>query len=482
MNTTVPPRAPRGAWPRGRRRLARLAVTGVAIALVASACGSSRTGSDPASGPSDAGSSTAATPTTFGDLASPCGSGDAQGATAQGVTDTSITIGFGDDRGFSAMPGLNAEMGDAVKAMIAWCNKQGGINGRTLVGDQYDAAMTNAAAVMQKACKKDFMLVGEGFAYDEAAEQTRVGCGMPVVAGFVIGPNATMGPDKFESVPLPVDHYNAANLASAMEVYPEFKSSVTTLGSTSPAVQQGVKVVADALGHLGASVQKCGVALSQDGEANYMPFAEKFNKCGAKAVWFSSSASPITFGLLEAMQRAKTSMKYVFESTWYTEEAKAWNAKSHAADGMITGMVFQPFENADVNPAVKDYLDIVQGAGAKPGLLGMQAVSAFLLWADVAHQCGSDLTRECMVTGLSQVHDWTGGGLHAASDPGNNMPPDCALVVKLTGGEFTQVFPAKRGTFNCNKDYVIPTDPAASGVTLDANRHSTAFLARDQSR
>ena len=94
-------------------------------------------------------------------------------------------------------------MGDAVKAMIGWCNEQGGINGRQIVGHQYDAAMTNAAAVMQKSCKSDFMLVGQGFAYDEAAEQFRVGCDLPTVAGFVIGPNASMGPDKFEPIPLP---------------------------------------------------------------------------------------------------------------------------------------------------------------------------------------------------------------------------------------------------------------------------------------
>ena len=34
-------------------------------------------------------------------------------------------------------------MGDAVKAMIAWCDAQGGINGRKIVGDYYDAAITN---------------------------------------------------------------------------------------------------------------------------------------------------------------------------------------------------------------------------------------------------------------------------------------------------------------------------------------------------
>jgi ABC-type branched-subunit amino acid transport system substrate-binding protein len=457
-------------------RGARAGAVVLALALTASACGADREGEDNGQAGGENTSTAAASGATFGDLESPCGDGDASGATDQGVTDDAITIGYGDDRGFAAAPGLNEEMGDAVKAMIDWCNEQGGINGRQVVGNQYDAAMTNAAAVMQKSCKQDFMLVGQGFAYDEAAEQFRVGCDLPTVAGFVIGPNATMGPDKFESVPLPVDFYNAANLASTMEVHPEIKSAVTALGSTSPAIQQGVATVVDAFGKVGAKVQDCGVTLNQDGEANYVPFAEKLKQCQASALWVTNSPSPIAFGLLEALQRVKADLKYVFESTWYNDVTRQWNKQSHAADGMITGMVFQPLENADVVPAVQDYLDIVEGAGAKPGLLGMQAVSAFLLWADVAKECGSDLTRECMVDGLRNVHEWTGGGLHAATDPGANMPASCSLVVELQGGEFKQVFPEKKGEFNCDDDYVVPTDPANAGVTLNDDRVSTAFL------
>jgi ABC-type branched-subunit amino acid transport system substrate-binding protein len=455
-------------------RGAGLGAVAVVLALTASACGSSRSGSDgTATGASDAPSTSAAK---FGDLDSPCGSGDAKGATAQGVTDTAITIGYGDDRGFAAAPGLNQEMGDAVKAMIDWCNKQGGINGRKVVGNQYDAAMTNAAAVMQKACKQDFMLVGEGFAYDEAAEQFRVGCDLPAVAGFTIGGNATMGPHKYDAVPRPVDYANGALQASDMEVFPEVKAALGALGSTSPAIQQGVKTSLEVATKVGATTVDCGVTLSQDGEANYVPFAEKFKKCDAQAIWLSSSPSPIAFGLLEAMQRVKADKKYAFESTWYTQSVSAWNADSHAADGMISAMVFQPLENADIVPAVKDYTDIAKAAGAKTSLLGVQSTSAFLLWATVAKECGSDLTRECMEKGLSAVHEWTGGGLHAPTDPGANMPTDCALVVQLTGGTYKQVFPTTRGEFNCNKDYLVKTDPAAVGVTLNADRISTAFL------
>ena len=37
---------------------------------------------------------------------------------------------------------------------------------------------------MTEACSQVFMLVGQGFALDGGAEQTRVACGLPSVAGY----------------------------------------------------------------------------------------------------------------------------------------------------------------------------------------------------------------------------------------------------------------------------------------------------------
>ena len=103
--------------------------------------------------PSAAAASSSTSTAKFGTLPSPCGKGHSTGATDQGVTNSTINIAYGDDRGFSGSPGLDQEMGDAVKAMIAWCDAQGGINGRQIVGDYYDAAVTNVGSVMTQACK-----------------------------------------------------------------------------------------------------------------------------------------------------------------------------------------------------------------------------------------------------------------------------------------------------------------------------------------
>ncbi|GIH71385.1 ABC transporter substrate-binding protein [Sphaerimonospora thailandensis] len=460
------------------KAIARVAA-GALVLSILTACAGERGGSAPAPVAGDGGAATPAASAggqeMFGTLPSPCGPGDAKGATDQGVTDTTITIGYGDDRGFPKAPGLSKEMGDAVSAMIKWCNAQGGINGRQIKGNQYDAAYMQTATVMQKACKQDFMLVGQGFAMDEAAEQYRVACNLPTVAGFTVGPNAAMGPMKFESVPYPVDHYNAAPLKLAAETFPQIKDKVDLVTSTSPAVITGSNKVKSAMKELGITPKDCGVQLNNEGDPSYVPFAEKFKACGVDVLWTSKTPDPAMFSLLEALDRVGAKPTLVFEATWYSQAVAKWNT-SGAGDNIHAGLIFQPFENADQVPAVKKYLDLVGAEGGKTALLGMQATSAFLLWATAAKECGSDLTRQCMVNKLSQVHEWTGGGLHAPTDPGANLPASCALMVKLTGSTYKQVAPANVGEFACDKSNVLKTDPSTWGTKLNEDRVATTFL------
>ena len=117
--------------------------------------------------------------------------------TAPSTSPTATTAGF------SGSPGLDQEMGDAVKAMVAWCNAQGGINGRQIVGDYYDSAVTNVGSVMTQACKTDFMLVGEGFALDGLAEQTRLGCNLAAVPGFTVSPVVANAYEMYQAVAEP---------------------------------------------------------------------------------------------------------------------------------------------------------------------------------------------------------------------------------------------------------------------------------------
>lgn len=361
----------------------------VAVLSVMAACSSERSSDPEATGSADGGGT--AETVMFGDMESPCGEGTASGATDQGVTEDSITIGYGDDRGYTAAPGLSQEVGDAVTAMIDWCNDQGGINGRQLVGNQYDAAITNTVQVLKKACKSDFMLVGDGFANDFAGDPVRLGCGLPHVPAFTVGPNATMGPLKIEPMPYPVDFYNASGLKQILEVLPEAGKSFTITGTDAPATQVSNYKVQAAMAQLGHNAKDCGVVIHMAGDASYAPLAKKLADCGVDSYFTAYTPSPQIFGFMQALQQNKTEIPVFAESQWYGAAGAEWNGQTGAADGLVVPLFVQPLENADVNDAVAAYKDILDASGGKTGMTGEFATSAFLLWAQAAKDCGSEL-------------------------------------------------------------------------------------------
>jgi hypothetical protein len=81
-----------------------------------------------------------------------------------------------------------------------------------------------------------------------------------------------------------------------------------------------------------------------------------------------------------------------------------------------------------------------------------------------------------MVNKLSQVHKWDAGGLQATTDPGNNMPAECAMTTHLTDTTWARVFPKKPGTFDCSPSYIAKVPSSLWGTKLNSDRISTQFL------
>jgi hypothetical protein len=301
----------------------------------------------------------------FGTLPSPCGPGNAKGATDQGVTDTSIRIGYGDDRGFPQQPGLDQEMGEAVTALIKWCNSQGGINGRQIAGDDYDAAITQVNTVMQQACKSDFMLVGEGFALDEAAESTRLGCNLPEVAGYTVGPDVANSPEMYQAVPNPVDYLPASPYYEATKLFPQavqaFDVIHTTLASaTEVSYAKDVSAAAAA----GWKQLNCGVTINYTGEPSYTPFAQRFQTCGVKLIYNNITPGPQLFGMMQALYQLGVKPIYIMETSDYTTPFAQWNTSGIGNDVYVRD-AFVPLEEANINPAVQKYVSLVTADGGK---------------------------------------------------------------------------------------------------------------------
>jgi ABC-type branched-subunit amino acid transport system substrate-binding protein len=454
-----------------RSRGAVLAVGIIAVLSVfTAACSGGRSGSS-----SDSTTTTKASSSTdFGTMASPCGKGDAKGATQQGVTDTSITIGYGDDAGYPTSPGLNKEMSDAIKAMIKWCNDQGGINGRQVIGDYHDAAIMNVNNAMTEACAKDFMLVGQGWSLDSAQEQTRVGCKMASVPTYTVSPQFANGPLMVQPSPNPADFYNASAAAQMAEKFPtQVKKAATMFGNYAATVDSSDKAKL-AFSQVGWTFLDCDQSYNIMGESNWTPFLQRLKDCGAEIVYFSGSYAPNFENVLDAAKALGYNPIWFQEANFYDSNFAKWNTSGNA-DNVYVQMTYFPFEQADKVPAVAKYIEIVKANGGSTSLLGAQATAAFLLWAQGAQACGSNLTSDCVIENLKKVTSYDAGGLQSATNPGANKPGDCALVVKMTGTKYEQVLPTTVGTQNCNpKTLVALAGPVVDRAKLDANRISQA--------
>ena len=406
----------------------------------------------------------------WGTLKAVCGPNESGGEVAAGddslgITADSITVGTVADPGFSGRPGLNQEIFDAGDAFVTWCNAAGGINGKELKLNKHDAKLTDYQPAIESACGTDFAMVGGGAVQDNLWTDTGVKCDLIDVAGFAVTPEkAGLAGDTpaetrtVQPVPNPGDRYlaGAAKLVSeefpgAIEdtgfLYADFQTLIAQYSKES----QGFESI-------GSEVIYKGV-YGVNGEANWKPFATAMQNDGVKWVKFIGEGANAA-GLEQAMAQVgfKPDVRY-YDTNFYDQAFL--DAAGPSADGAYIGSTFIPLEEADSNPATQQYIDILEEQGGKQALLGLQSVSGWLLFATLAKACDqdNDLTRDCILKGASELTEWTGGGLHAATNPSENEPSECQMVMQIKDQKFTRWAPTDED-FYCNPDNVATVKPA----------------------
>jgi ABC-type branched-subunit amino acid transport system substrate-binding protein len=459
----------------------KLGLVACAALLVLSACSSSH--GDSATTTTAGGSSTTAAANDaakFGTLESPCGKGDAKGATANGVTDTQITIGYGDDAGYAAAPGLDKEMSDAIKPMIEWCNDQGGINGRKVVGNYYDAKVLQVTQAVTQACNdKVFMLVGQGWVLDAGQEQARIGCKLATIPTYAVSTVFAHAPGMVQPLPNPGDQVPVSAASQLAKLFPDAVKKAAFVFAEFPATREPRDRYRAAFPKVGWDFLDCDQIYNIAGESDWKPFASNLKACGVELLVWVGSPDPNFENFLAASKQVGFAPKaWLSDSNQYDGSFAKWNEQNGgAADDVYVRMATVPFELADEVPAVKQYEDLVQGSGGKVALLGEQATSAFLLWATAVKACGSDVTAKCVLDEAGKQTGWTGGGLHTPSNPGKNEGPSCGMLVKLDGATWTKVVPDGDEVFDCDPAYLVKDvqTPGLASAKLDANRVSTQF-------
>ena len=280
----------------------RFLVIAVCLLLVAAACG--RSDSEQGGGDTSSTSGRSSAPgtqsATFGTLTDVCQKGTPSGSPTQGVSPTEIRVATFSDTGFTGRPGLNQEFFDTAKVFSRWCNDRGGINGRKIVVDERDAALTNVQARMVESCGEDFVTVAGGATFDQDGVETRLKCLLPDFTGFVASPKARGADLVVPPLPNPATALGIGMLRYLGRKFPAATDHVGVLtGDIST-----TKIVADqnasAARSLGWKIVYNDV-YPPAGLTDWTPYAQKLKESGTKGLIWVGEPEGLA-GLLGALR------------------------------------------------------------------------------------------------------------------------------------------------------------------------------------
>ena len=450
-------------------RVRRGIVLIMAFALLAAACGERGEDASDGAGGGDVGSVTTAASDgdsvgDYGSFEGACGPNEGGGAVAdappeeiQGVSEDTINIGTVSDPGFEGRPGLNIELHDAATAFVQWCNEAGGINGKQVELTLYDAAINSYQPEVEAACENEFALVGSGAVQDNLWPTVGAACDLIDAAGFSVTPEkagqAGQDPTEtrtFQPVPNPSDQFpGAANVillddfSGSGERTGIINADLATLIVQAEKQTEGEEALGQTLVHTDV--------YNILGEANWTPFATSIRDADVSFLSFVGEGDNLAL-LQQALQEVGYKPEVTFQEANFYAQSYV-DAAGDAADGTFVRLATWPFEEADQNPATQLYLDTVEATGGSIAGLGVQATSAWLLFATLAADCDrdDDLTRSCVLEGAAATDTWDGGGLHTVTNPGANEIPECVIVMQVEGDGFARYAPT-------DEDYACPED------------------------
>lgn len=441
------------------------------LALLATACGSRLSDEELATGggtgggaaaPASGGSSGAGISTEgaegplVGTLPVPCGEGEEPPGPVpdgeEGVSQDEIKIAVVSDRaGQIKVPTAGIE--ESMQAFVDWCNGFGGINGRQLALTKIDSKLFAHLEATQEACNAGvWAIVGSGSVSDNQGAQTMVDCGLVEVPAYTATTAKAESDRMVQPLPNPAATFNSSPAQYMVENHPDaVKKAALLWGGIDTARSQAERIreAYEAVGFEFVYTKETEVI-----QESYASEAKALKDAGVEYVNFVNSTAEAV-KLLKDIETQRVEPEVIeFGQQYY--DPQLLDAGS-AAEGVHVQLNTVPFEDVDASPALQAYLEAYDqvGSSIEATSLGVQAWSAGLLFATAAKTLGDDLTRENLLAALGEIREWDGGGLHGASDPGDNKGAPCLTFAQVVDGAFVRLHPEEPATFDCKPEYAI---------------------------
>ena len=380
----------------------------------------------------------------------------------RGVGSKTIHIAVFNDAANTIEPGLEIEFVQQAQAFAAWCNASGGINGRSIVIDNRDAALFNAAQVTEQACQSDFMAVGGGMALDAPSVPVRVKCGLGQITGYTVS-------DAADSASLQVNPSNsntkivAAGWFGALaKMYPQAVKKGGMGGANVASVlepQRKYEYAAKAQGWNVIDFQEPPALVT-----DWTPYVQQAQAKGVQALWPSSDANMTPY--FQAMTTAGYRPAFVIlGAQFYNSQTTSAVAASTGLPPVYVATGWWPFELASQNPSTEQLVNLMHkyAKGDAVDFNDEEGAEAWLLWAKSASACGTDLTVSCVLSHAASQTNWDAGGIQApvaqlALSDDNPQPSPCFAILQAEPDKFVYdkaVTQPTQSIWNCNPKNIV---------------------------
>ncbi|MCW2784387.1 MAG: amino acid/amide transporter substrate-binding protein family [Marmoricola sp.] len=349
----------------------------------------------------------------------------------KGVTAKTIRIGNSSDL-TGPIPGIYTAAQQATAAYVAYFNSSKRICGRKLVLDKYDSQTETSADKTSYAaiCKADFAAVGSVSAFDDGGAATAQRCGLPDLRAVSSTAARMACPTCFSADAVAANEFpnSVADYFLAHEHAATQKAGYLYLNA--PAASEGA--LRDIRGEKARGMKFLYTSSFDIAEFNYGPYVQQLKAKGVEWLQVRGSVQSAV-GIAQSMQAADFHPKvFLVDSSAY--DASFLSAGGSAVEGAIAYINFLPLNtNQSELNLYKKWLTKVS-PGAQPTVAGLYAWSAAKLFTTEAVALGGKLTRTSLVAEIKGVHQWTGGGLHAAMDVGGKHTSPCVRFLAVKNG------------------------------------------------
>jgi ABC-type branched-subunit amino acid transport system substrate-binding protein len=392
-------------------------------------------------------------------------------ATEIGVSPTTIRIAVVADVDNPLVPGIFQSSVDAVNGAAKLINAQGGIGGRKVQVDFIDSKLNANAArnAIITACSQDFALVGTTALFLPNVDD-EINCkdlkgqavGLPDLGALVFGVPEQCSPVSFPVNVAPLlcatkDQHpqtyqgNQADSTYFLKRFGKNLHGAYVLPNDTKDATRGDAVLAAIAVQAGIKADQTALKSGRDPQSAYTPIIQQMKNDNSNYGWSGMVPGSVIELRQEAQLQGLTNPKIIWACNTACYDRNYLKA-GDAVEGSYIPMPYLPFEEANTNKALANFLKYV-GPDKVSGLGVFAYTSALALQQvlnDVVAKDGVNaITRTALLDGLKRLTSFDAGGMIGPTNVAKQKASPCGLIVQVKNGKFVRVYPKKKGTFDC---------------------------------